>query len=60
MTFGVPQSVQLYKYTCMNCDTLLKETISHIDSSIFHSLKNEKDAPRAMHAACPPAIPREQ
>jgi Rad51 len=46
MRFGQQQEhhpqQQLYQYKCLRCDTLLKETESPIDRSIFRFLKNER------------------
>ena len=44
MTFGLPNNMQLYKYTCSSCGTVLKETDMPIDSHILRSLKNERCA----------------
>src|SRR5918993_533761 len=45
MRFGQNQQQQLlYQYSCSRCRTVLKETKSPIDSSIFRSVKNERCA----------------
>ena len=46
MRFGQNHQQQqlLYQYSCSRCRTVLKETKSPIDSSIFRSIKNERCA----------------